>query len=217
MLLQIVNIILQGLCIGVVVSAPMGPVGVLCVQRTLNKGRWFGFVTGLGAAISDIIYALITATGISYVLDLIEEGQNMFYLQVLGSIMLFLFGTYTFCSNPVKKLRPHNPQKGTLVHNGFTAFLVTLSNPLIIFLFLGLFARFPFMESCNPGWMVLVGFLCIAAGAMAWWFGLTYSIDKVRNRFDERGIWMINRIIGAVVMAVSVISLLLTITGRTLY
>ena len=65
------DLIIKGLLIGVVASAPMGPVGVLCIQRTLNKGRWYGFVTGIGAAFSDIIYALITGFGMSFVVDFI--------------------------------------------------------------------------------------------------------------------------------------------------
>ncbi|MEG1685878.1 MAG: LysE family transporter, partial [Bacteroides sp.] len=86
----ILDIVIKGFIIGVVVSAPLGPVGVLCIQRTLNKGRWYGFVTGLGAALSDIAYALLTGYGMSYIFDWISNNQ--FYLQLLGSIMLLGFG-----------------------------------------------------------------------------------------------------------------------------
>ena len=84
----ILNIIWKGLLIGIVASAPMGPVGVLCVQRTLNKGRWFGFATGLGAAVSDILYAGITGFGMAFVMDFINNEQNKFYLQIIGSVLL---------------------------------------------------------------------------------------------------------------------------------
>ena len=70
----ILDIIFKGFIIGVVVSAPMGPVGVLCVQRTLNKGRWYGFVTGLGATLSDMCYALLTGYGMSFVTDYINKN-----------------------------------------------------------------------------------------------------------------------------------------------
>nr|MBP9637656.1 LysE family translocator [Bacteroidaceae bacterium] len=69
--ITIVDILIKGFIIGVVVSAPLGPVGVLCVQRTLNKGRWYGFVTGLGAALSDIVYALLTGYCMSFISDII--------------------------------------------------------------------------------------------------------------------------------------------------
>lgn len=84
----------------------MGPVGVLCLQRTLNKGRIFGLVTGIGAALSDIIYALITGFGMSFVMDFINNSHNLFILQLVGSVMLLFFGIYTFRSNPRRSFRP---------------------------------------------------------------------------------------------------------------
>ncbi len=157
----IIDLLVKGFIIGVVVSAPMGPVGVLCVQRTLNKGRWYGFLTGLGASFSDIIYALLTGYGMSFIFDFINA--NIFYLQLLGSVMLLLFGIYTFRSNPVHSIRPASSNKGSYFHNFITAFFVTLSNPLIIFLFIGLFARFAFVQ---PGVLVfeeITGYVAIAA------------------------------------------------------
>ena len=211
----ILDLLLKGILIGVVVSAPLGPVGVLCVQRTLNKGRWYGFVTGLGACLSDIAYAFITGYGMSFMDDFLVKNQVL--LQVLGSIMLFVFGAYTFRSNPVNSIRPVSSSKGSYLHNFITAFLVTLSNPLIIFLFIGLFARFSFVMPGSPVGFQLVGFLAIILGAILWWFGITYSVNKVRTRFNLRGIWMLNRVIGSVVMLMSVVSFVYTILGKTLY
>ncbi|MBQ8593871.1 MAG: LysE family transporter [Bacteroidaceae bacterium] len=212
----LLDLVIKGMIVGVIVSAPMGPVGVLCIQRTLNKGRWYGFVTGLGAALSDIIYALITGYGMSFVVDFIENPRNMFYLQLLGSVMLFIFGIYTFRSNPVQSIRPVSANKGTLVHNFVTAFFVTFSNPLIIFLFIGLFARFSFVLSDVQLYEQSVGYIAIVAGALLWWFLITYLVDKLRTRFDIRGIWMLNRIIGTVVMVVSLVSAVLTLKGVSL-
>ena len=134
--LKFFEILEKGLLIGVIVSAPMGPVGILCIQRTLNKGRWYGFVTGLGAAISDMLYAFVTGFALSFVVDFIENERNMFYLQLVGSILLFIFGVYTFRSKPEKNIRPTSNKKGTLVSNCSSAFFITLSNPLVIFLFI---------------------------------------------------------------------------------
>ena len=198
----IFEMVLKGLVIGIVASAPMGPVGVLCVQRTLNKGRWSGFATGIGASLSDLIYALITGYGMSFVVDIIEDVKVAFRIKVVGSILLFLFGLYTFRSNPVDKVKPVSHNKGTLVHNFVTGFLVTFSNPLIIFLFVAMFGQFTFILPDNPLPQV-VGYVFVVVGALLWWFGLTWAVDKVRNRFNVRGIWLINRIIGIVVMVVS--------------
>lgn len=103
----IFDILVKGFIIGVVVSAPLGPVGVLCIQRTLNKGRWYGFVTGLGASLSDIAYALLTGYGMSFVFDYINK--NIFYLQLLGSVMLLLLVYIPFVAircNPFVRLHP---------------------------------------------------------------------------------------------------------------
>ncbi len=209
--LDILDWIFKGMLIGVVASAPMGPVGVLCIQRTLNKGRWYGFVTGIGAAISDLIYALITGFGMSLVAGLIENPQNRFILQITGSIMLMGFGIYCFRSDPTKNIRNTNNAKGSLIHNGITAFLVTVSNPLIIFLLMACFAQFAFVTSNNHPFEMTVGYISIISGALLWWFGLTWLIDKVRNKFDNSIIVIINKVIGSVVMIFSLIMLLGTI------
>ncbi len=210
------DLILKGLIIGIVSSAPMGPVGVLCIQRNLNKGRWYGFMTGVGAAFSDIIYALITGFGMSFVVEFIENKTNMFYLQLAGSVMLLFFGIYTFRSNPVSAMRPPSLKKGTLIHNMVTGFLVTFSNPLIIFLFVALFARFAFVV---PDHLVQqsLGYVSIFVGALVWWFLLGYGIAKLKSRFEVKGVWMLNKVIGVIVMVASVLGLVVTLTGLSLY
>ena len=209
--LDILDFVFKGILIGLVASAPMGPVGVLCIQRTLNKGRWYGFMTGIGACVSDIIYALITGFGMSFVMDFVGNEHNRFVLQLSGSVVLLLFGIYCYRSNPTKNMHQSNKnQKGTLAHNGITAFLVTLSNPLIIFLFIFLFAQFAFVVNDRPFEMT-IGYISIILGAMLWWFGLTWLIDKVRGKFDNYGIVLINRVVGCIVVIFSVIMLLGTV------
>ncbi|MCR4994041.1 MAG: LysE family transporter [Bacteroidales bacterium] len=212
--ITILDLTVKGLIVGIVASAPMGPVGVLCIQRTLNKGRWYGLVTGLGAAISDIIYAIVTGVGMSFVIEFIENPKTMYILQLVGSVLLFLFGLYTFRTKP--QLRPSSHNKGTLAHNCLTGFLVTVSNPLIIFLFIALFARFTFVVPEHLGHQIL-GYISIFLGAMLWWYGLTYIVDKLRMTFELERIGMINRIIGMVVMVVSFLGLFSTLLGLTLY
>lgn len=200
----------KGILIGILASAPMGPVGVLCVQRTLNKGRWYGFVTGVGAAFSDIFYALITGLGMSFIMDFISNKETLFILKLLGSLMLMVFGVYCFRSNPAKNIHRTGKSKGTLTHNAFTAFLVTVSNPLIVFLFMATFAQFSFVIPDAP-WHMTMGYFSIMVGALMWWYGLTWLIDKVRGKFDEGGIVLINKIIGSVVIVFSIIFLIGTV------
>ncbi len=103
------QIVYSGLIIGVLISAPMGPIGMLCIQRTLNKGRWPAFFTGVGAALSDLIYCLLTGLGLSFVTDFIETNQNV--LQILGSLVL---GAFAFYLSGKIRPAPFNPTTTSL-------------------------------------------------------------------------------------------------------
>ena len=208
--IDILALMFKGILIGVLASAPMGPVGVLCVQRTLNKGRWYGFVTGVGAAVSDIIYATVTGLGMSFVMDLVTNERNKFWLQIAGSLVLLAFGIYCWRSNPTKRMHVSGKQKGSLLYNGVTAFWVTFFNPLIVFLFMAVFAQLAFVVPDHPVEMS-VGYLSIVAGALIWWFGLTWLIDKIRGKFDTNGILIINKVIGSIVILFSAVVLLGTV------
>ncbi len=210
--INVVDLVLKGMLIGMIASAPMGPVGILCVQRTLNKGRWYGLVTGVGAAISDLIYAGMTGLGMAFVMDFIDNEQNKFYLQIFGSILLLCFGIYTWRSDPTRNMHRSGQQRGSMWYNLWTSFLVTFSNPLIIFLFMALFAQFAFVIPDRP-FEMCVGFLSIVGGAMLWWYGLTWLIDKVRVIFDVSGIRIINQVIGVAVIIFSVVYFLGTVTN----
>jgi len=101
-------------------------------------------------------------------------------------------------------------KKGTLVYNGVTAFWVTFLNPLIIFLFMVLFAQFSFVIPNHP-FEMSIGYLSIISGALMWWFGLTWLIDKIREQFNDKGIIIINKVIGCVVVLISLIILVGTV------
>ena len=101
--MEIVKVIIAGLAIGILISAPMGPIGMLCIQRTLNKGRASGFFTGVGAAFSDLLYSLLTGFGLSFVINFIEKNQTV--LQIFGSVVLLGFGVYIARKNPAKMIK----------------------------------------------------------------------------------------------------------------
>lgn len=204
------QLIIKGLIIGIVVSAPMGPTGILCIQRTINKGRDYGLVTGAGAATSDLFYAIITGLGMSFVMDFINQAENIFWLKVAGSVLLLFFGIITYRSNPTKKIHKSSGQKGTLLSNYVSAFVLTVANPLIIFLFIALFAQFTFVVPTNLIG-VLLGYLSIIAGAMLWWGGLTHLLTRMKHSIGDQGLIMMNRVIGGIVIFASVIYAFTTI------
>jgi threonine/homoserine/homoserine lactone efflux protein len=186
----------------------------------LNKGRWHGFLTGLGASVSDLVYALITAYGMSFVFDFINDADTMFILQVAGSVLLFIFGVHTFRSNPhayrnkpMEKMRTIPITKGKLAYNSVTGFALAISNPLIILLFVALFARMSFVLPELPSYERVAGYAAIWLGALVWWFMITALVNKLRNRFDVRGIWILNRVIGSIVMLFGVLGVVYTLIG----
>ncbi len=195
--------------VGIVASAPMGPVGVLIVQRTFNKGRWYGFATGCGAALSDLMYAVMTGLGMSLVMDFIEKPSTVYYVKILGSILLFIFGAYTYYT---KSAKPHKPsgKRGTLLQNAFTGFAITISNPLIVFLFLALFARIGFVVPDHPIEQA-IGYAGVLGGALLWWLCLTTALNKIGARLDMTSIGLFNRMLGLLVMAGAVIGMFHTL------
>ncbi len=209
--MEILKIIIAGLSIGILISAPMGPIGMLCIQRTLNKGRASGFFTGVGASFSDLFYCLLTGLGLSFVINFIEEHQMA--LQIFGSFVLLGFGIYIARKNPAKmlKARAGLPVKNNYVQDLITGFLFTFSNPLIIFLIIGLYARFNFLSNISSVYGYFVAFLSIIVGALSWWFVITYFVSKVRGKFNVRSMWLINIIIGSLICLMSVIGIGLSV------
>ena len=191
--------LLRGFAIGVLISAPMGPIGMLVIQRTLNKGRWPAFFTGIGASISDIFYCILTGAGIAFITDFIASQQLL--LQIFGSIAIAIFGIYLFRKNPARQLRkPDVAEANTYWKDIVTGFLLTVSNPLILFFIIGLFARFNFLLPEFRYYHYFAGYLSIAVGALSWWFLITLLVNKMRTHFNVRSLYLLNRIIGSLLL-----------------
>lgn len=207
------NVIFIGILIGILVSAPVGPIGILCIQRTISRGRLHGIVTGLGATTSDLIYVLIVGFCISYITEFITDYRII--IQTIGSIIVCVFGMHIFRSNPVAQLhRNDKSEKKTSYFNDYiSAFGLCLSNPLIIFLFIGLFARFQLILPENRLGDNLIGLVAILIGATLWWIILTLIVGYFRNNFNLRGLWILNKITGSFLMLFGVIGIVTALLG----
>lgn len=203
---QFLYILPRGLAIGALISAPMGPIGMLVIQRTLSKGRWPAMFTGLGAALSDLIYCLLTGFGLSFITDFIDEQQ--LWLQVLGGIVLAIFGIYLFRKNPVRSLKSAETTQGTNYWTDFiTGFLLTFSNPLILFFIVGLFARFCFILPDYGTAHYIFAYVCLLGGALLWWYFVTWLVNRLRRRFNVRSLKLVNRIIAIILLSMAAIGL----------
>lgn len=196
---------LQGIFIGILVSAPMGPIGVLCVQRTLNKGRNHGFITGLGAMCSDMVYALVAGLGMGFIVDFIEANQHP--IQVLGSLVLLVFGYIVSRSNPATQLQKQSESTSRYWQDFGSAFLINLSNIGIFFYFIAMFARFSFIVPDNRE-QNIIGLVSIAVGIVLWWLFISYGVNKLRSKFNPRALKIFNKILGGLLIVIGVVGLI---------
>lgn len=204
---MIATSILYGIIIGILVSAPMGPIGVLCIRRTLHRGRRDGFYTGIGAMLSDLFYATVTYLGIGLIMNFIDKNETLFKLA--GSIVMLIFGIYLYRTAPSYKTDDKD-NNFSIWHTILSSFGLTLSNPFIIFFFIGLYSRFNFVSDSSHSMLLgyTSGMLGIALGAIAWWSFITYIFSLLRNRINVVGIRWFNRIVAAIFVIISVVGLI---------
>ena len=206
--------IIEGITIGLCTSIPVGPIAILIIQRTLQKGRLHGFFSGLGAASSDTFYALLAIVGLSVVLSFIEE--NKLIIQIAGSAIMMIFGIYIFFQNPAKNIEKSKGEKSSYWVDYITSFSLTLSNPLMIFLYIGLFAQYNFVTSESHFLEIAIGIISVFVGAGLWWFLLTLLASIFRKRFNIRGLWILNKATGCLIFVIALVALISSVSGFSL-
>ena len=206
------EIIIKGILIGLCISVPLGPIGMLTIQRTLHRGQKHGIATGLGATTSDLLYTIITLFFLSFVLDFIKEHH--FIIQLIGSLVVGVFGYYIFRSNPATQPKPNETVKHSLPGDFFTSFALTLSNPLVLFVLIALFARFQFIDNDTTLFISVCGILSILGGALLWWSLLTFLISRFKNKLNMRGLKIINQITGLVIIGIGCVGTVLCLVNK---
>lgn len=201
-----VEAFIKGIIIGLLASLPLGPVAILCIQRTLSKSHRSGFVSGLGAATADTIFAATALFFLTFIMSLIQSYMEV--IKVLGGIAVILVGMTIFLKNPVIQIRLNRAGKGSnLWSDYFSMFLITLANPFFILIFVALFAAFGVSSGVigySDGIVMIVGVLC---GAATWWFTLTLGVSFLRKKFRPRHLLWMNRISGAVIVVLGAIAI----------
>lgn len=190
-------IFIKGVIIGLLVSAPLGPIGIMCIQRTLNRGYMSGFVSGLGAAAADTIFAIIAGFGFTIIINFIEEKH--IYFQILGGIFVLYIGYRIFNTNPVKQLKLQRLNKTRLSQDFVSVFFLTISNPMAVFLFLAIMAAIKVASDLLSYFELSVLIAGIAGGSILWWFVLASVANRFRKRIRLKSIWWLNKITGSVV------------------
>ncbi len=175
------------------VSAPLGPVGIICIQRTLNKGRVAGYISGLGAVVGDILYAIFAGFGITVITNFLIDQQV--YLRVFGGALLVFVGIRMFFTDTVKQVKEQRLKKKQNVLSDFiSVFFLTISNPMTIVAFGILIASLGFSSKETGFFSMLYLILGIMLGAMLWWFVLVTLVNLFRDRFKLKRLIWINKI-----------------------
>jgi len=201
-----ITIFIKGIIIGLLVSVPMGPIGVLCVQRTLIGGRFSGLISGMGAAAADAVFAMIAGFGVNYVIGLIEHKELLF--EIIGSIIIILIGLKIYFTNTVKQFRGTTTKKeGRLVKHFFTVFFLTLTNPAMVFLFIWLFPILNIVLNTSNYVFSSFFVLGVFAGGTIWWFTLATMVNRLRNKLKIRSFYWFNKISGGIIVIFGIISI----------
>ncbi|MFA5647683.1 MAG: LysE family transporter [Bacteroidales bacterium] len=197
---------IKGILVGLLASIPLGPVGIICIQRTINKGKLSGFLSGIGAASADTIFAAIAGFSLTFIISYIEEKQIIF--QAIGGVVVLLLGIKIFYTNPIKQLRRHKRKKNNLLEDYLSVLLVTITNPLAIFLFIALFASLGIVSEGAGITSSLVATGGVFIGAATWWYILITLVDIFRAKFRLKQLWWINKISGALIFGLGAVALI---------
>ncbi len=198
---------LKGFLIGFAIAAPVGPIGVLCIRRTLADGRAIGLITGLGAATADMFYGAVAAFGLTVVQEAFLSQQS--WLRLVGGTFLPYLGMRTFISKPSQAEAAISSARGGLLAAYLSTLALTLTNPATILSFTVIFAGLRLAETHGSysGAVALVSGVFL--GSSAWWLTLTGVVGLLRERFSSRWMVWVNRIAGMVIVAFGVTALLI--------
>ena len=205
LVLEVSNLFLtKGFIIGLSIAAPVGAIGVLCIQRTLNSGRLIGFVSGLGAATADAVYGAIVAFGLSFIANFLISYEIL--IRLFGGLFLCYLGIRTFSSKP-----SNNHMIAAVEMNGLRAysstFLLTLTNPMTIIMFTGIFAGIGLISVDGGGYGGLSLVMGVFLGSAFWWMLLSTGIGMIRDKLNRDSLLWINKISGMIILTFGLISL----------
>lgn len=198
-----ISFLLRGLLIGFSIAAPVGPIGVLCIRRTLADGRMAGLVSGLGAATADAFYGCIAGFGLAFVSSFLISQQ--LWLRLIGGAFLCYLGIRTFLARPAEQAAS---VKGNGLWGAYASTLfLTLTNPMTILSFVAIFAGLGLASTSTNYLTAAVLVLGVFLGSGLWWLLLVSVVGLFREKLDQRGLQWVNRISGIIITGFGLVAL----------
>ena len=196
--------LLRGALIGFSIAAPVGPIGVLCIRRTLADGRAQGFVSGLGAATADAVYGSVAAFGLTFVSGFLVSRQP--WLRLVGGAFLCYLGVKTFLARPAERGAVAGGRG--LAGAYASTFFLTLTNPTTILSFAAIFAGLGLGGAAGSYAAAAMLVLGVFLGSALWWLILSGGVASLRARLGPRGLGWVNRLSGVIIAAFGILALL---------
>jgi len=196
------NLLWRGVVTGLAVSIPLGPLGILCIQRTVNKNWKSGIFSGIGIATADTMYAFVAGFSLSIIIDFIRKYE--LYFKFVGLFVLILLGIYIFRSNPTKQIQKYKRKGSSHLQDFLTTFLITLSNPLSVFVFIAIFTSYSIVLQFSYPLEALLTIGGIFIGGSLWWIVMTGVANLFKHKITINALYWANRVIGLGVILVAV-------------
>ena len=195
--------LIKGVIIGFSIAAPVGPIGVLCIRRTLAQGRLSGFLSGIGAATADAIYGMIAGFGLTSISSFLI-GQQM-WLRLIGGLFLCYLGIKTLKTKPSDETISSNKQG--LIGNYFSTLLLTITNPMTIISFAAVFAGLGIGTIQTNYLSSLLLVIGVFVGSGLWWLTLSTIVHVLGKRFNTTGLIWVNKVSGIIILIFGFIAL----------
>lgn len=182
--------LLKGIVVGIVIAVPVGPVGIMCLRRTILEGKLAGFVSGLGAATADAMFGLIAAFGLTFISDLLIGYHQ--WLRIAGGLYLLYVGGRALLTAPEVKTGT-DPDAESLLRDFLSSFALTLTNPITILVFLGIFSAIGLSGESATLIRAAILVLGVWLGSLLWWLALSFGLGSLFRSFEPRHLSWINR------------------------
>jgi threonine/homoserine/homoserine lactone efflux protein len=201
------SLFFKGLLIGASVSAPVGPIGLLCINRSLTEGRVRGFVSGLGAATADMLFCIIAGFGFTFVSRFMDEQALL--IRLVGAFCLIFIGLRIFLARPEEKSCAVSG--GDLAHIYVSTLFLTLINPITVLFFVALFSSLGLSFAQHAHLSLALLTAGVFVGAVAWWFLLTGAVSRLHRRLSQEAMRWVNRVSGTIIMVLGFLAFASTI------
>ncbi|PFW76280.1 lysine transporter LysE [Bacillus sp. AFS075960] len=196
---MISEFLLKGLIIGFSIAAPVGPIGILCIRRTLENGRFVGFMSGLGAATADGLYGLIACLSLTVITNYLINQQLWF--QLIGGIFLGYLGVKTYKSKPLNTTTKSKNEQNIKAY--ISTFFLTITNPVTILSFISLFSGIGIANSDIDLMEKLILVLGVFLGSILWWLFLSMVVSLLKKRINAHFLIIINKTSGLILLLFS--------------